>query len=222
MVLQGQGVPTFELSGGALCLDFANTWGDRKRQETDKLDAYPDLLAFAAQAELLAPGDAAGLAVRAETEPRLAAAAIGQARDLREVLYRLFSAVAARRDPAASDLERFNAALPEALAHLRLERRGADYAWTWVPVDAPPAMLTAPLWPILRSAADLLTSAERQQVRECGGSACTWLFLDRSRNRSRRWCSMESCGNRAKAQRHYHRRRDAAAPAAVKGKQRRL
>lgn len=220
MVLQGQGVPTFELSGGAPCLDFANTWGDRERQETDKLGAYSDLLAFAAQAELLAPGDAAGLAARAEAEPWLAAAALGRARDLREVLYRLFSAVAARRDPAAADLERFNAALPEALSHLRLDRRGADYAWTWVPVESPPAALAVPLWPILRSAADLLTSAERQHIRECGGSSCTWLFLDRSRNRSRRWCSMESCGNRAKAQRHYHRRREGGARLAVKGKQR--
>ena len=208
----------FELSGGDPCLDFANTWGDRARPETDRLGAYPDLLAFAVQADLLTQGDAAGLAVLAKAEPRLAATALGQARDLREVLYRLFSAVAARRDPDLADLERFNSALPEALSHLRLARRGAGYAWTWVPVAAPPAPLTAPLWPILRSAADLLTSAERQQVRECGGSACSWLFLDRSRNRSRRWCSMESCGNRAKAQRHYHRRRrEATAPAAVKG-----
>ncbi len=221
MVHQSLAIPTFELSGGAPSLDFANTWGDRERPETDKLGAYPDLLGFAVQAGLLAQGDAAGLAVLAAAEPRLAAAAIGQARDLREVLYRLFSAVAARRDPGAIDLERFNAALPEALSHLRLERRGAGYAWTWVPVEAAPATLVSPLWPILRSAADLLTSAERQQVRECGGSACTWLFLDRSRNRSRRWCSMESCGNRAKAQRHYHRRREAGAPAAVTGKQRR-
>jgi len=45
------------------------------------------------------------------------------------------------------------------------------------------------------------------RVRECDGAACTWLFLDQSRNRSRRWCSMESCGNRAKARRHYHRQR---------------
>jgi predicted RNA-binding Zn ribbon-like protein len=59
---------------------------------------------------------------------------------------------------------------------------------------------------ILRSAAELLTAAELPQVRECAGSDCTWLFLDRSRNRSRRWCPMETCGNRAKAHRHYRRR----------------
>ena len=65
----------------------------------------------------------------------------------------------------------------------------------------------APLWPIARSAAHLLTSAELTRVRECDGTSCNWLFFDRSRGGSRRWCSMESCGNRAKARRHYRRRR---------------
>jgi predicted RNA-binding Zn ribbon-like protein len=64
------------------------------------------------------------------------------------------------------------------------------------------------LRPIARSAAELLTSETLSRVRECGGATCTWLFLDASRNRSRRWCSMESCGNRAKARRHYRRRRE--------------
>jgi len=54
----------------------------------------------------------------------------------------------------------------------------------------------------------VLTGEALARVRECGGTACNWLFLDESRNRSRRWCSMESCGNRAKARRHYHRSRE--------------
>jgi predicted RNA-binding Zn ribbon-like protein len=201
--------PTFELSGGALCLDFANTWSDRGRPETDQLLSYPDLLAFAQEAGLLSAGEGERLSRRAQREPQAAAAALALSRDLRETLYRSLSAVAADRGPAAADLERLNAALPEALSRLRLERRGTELVWAWAAPDAP---LETPLWPVLRSAAELLTSEERQRVRECAGSACTWLFLDRSRNRSRRWCSMETCGNRAKAHRHYRRRSESALP----------
>src|ERR1700681_2404107 len=197
-----QEAPTFELSGGVLCLDFANTWGDRERSETDKLRDYPELLAFALQAGLLTAGEEAGLIGRAERDPQAATEALALARSLRETLYRTFSTVAAARAPEAADLERLNAVLPEALSRLRLERRGTDFIWAWAAQESP---LEAPLWPVLRSAAELLTSEERQRVRKCAGSACTWLFLDHSPNRSRRWCSMEPCGNRAKAHRHYRR-----------------
>jgi len=194
---------SFDLSGGVLCLDFANTWSDRGRPDTDHLREYSDLLAFARQTGALRGNEEDRLAGRAAGDPQAAAAALAQACDLREDLYRIFSAITASRAPADSDLERLNAALPEAFSRLRLQSRGGDLVWAWAAPDDP---LEAPLWPILRSAAELLTSEERKQVRECAGTACTWLFLDRSRNRSRRWCSMESCGNRAKARRHYRRR----------------
>ena len=199
--------PSFDLSGGALCLDLANTWSDRGRPDTEQLRGYADLLAFAQQTGQLAGGEAARLQQRAERQPRAAAAALARCRELREALYRIFSAAAARRAPPAADLERLNAALPEALSRLRIERRGARFAWAWHAPDAPPEPLGAPLWPALRSAAELLTSDEWRRVRECAGSDCTWLFLDRSRNRSRRWCAMQTCGNRAKARRHYRRAR---------------
>ena len=200
--------PTFELSGGALCLDFVNTLGDRGRPETEKLAGYPDLLAFAGQAGLLTAGEAARLSRRAERDPRAAAAALGLGRDLREALYRIFSALAAGGPPGDADLERLNGALPAALSHLRLERRGTELVWGWTLAEG---SLETPLWPILRSAAELLTAEERLRVRECAGTACTWLFLDLSRNRSRRWCSMETCGNRAKAHRHYRRKNEPGA-----------
>lgn len=211
---ESQAEPVFEMSGGALCLDFANSWGDRGRPETDKLRGYADLLAFARRAGLLEGGEDTRLAGLAARERRAAAAALDLARGLREVLYRIFSAVAAARAPAGADLVRLNAALPGALSRLRLERRdGGGFGWGWAdpPAAAGPARaLAAPLGPILRSAAELLASGERREVRECAAGDCTWLFLDRSRNHSRRWCSMATCGNRAKAQRHYRRRSEAA------------
>jgi predicted RNA-binding Zn ribbon-like protein len=204
------------LSGGALCLGFVNTLGDRGRPETDRLCSYGDLLAFAAAAGLLTSAETASLVGRGERDPQAAAAAFALARDLREGLYRIFSAVAAARAPAAGDLAQLNSALPGTLSRLRLERRGHGFAWRWA-VSA--ESLEAPLWPVVRAAADLLAGEERRQLRECAGSSCTWLFLDCSRNRSRRWCSMETCGNRAKARRHYHRRSRPAKPEEVAGRE---
>jgi predicted RNA-binding Zn ribbon-like protein len=191
----------FELSGGDLCLDFVNTWGDRGRPETDGLQTYPQLVAFARQTGLIDPVGEAALATRAAAKAPAAAAAIEAARSLREALYGIFSARAQDREIPGPDLARLNAALREALPNLRLGLQGRTLVWHWRP-DA--AALTSPLWPIARAAADLLTQATAP-VRECGGAHCTWLFLDQSRGRSRRWCSMASCGNRAKARRHYRR-----------------
>jgi predicted RNA-binding Zn ribbon-like protein len=202
--LQPASAGPFELSGGALCLDFANTWGDRGRPETDQLADYRALLAFARQTGGADAATAARLARHAAAQPTAAAVALAGARGLRETLARLFAAKARGRATAAADVARFNAALAEALPHLRLAARGGGFAWTW---DARTDDLLAPLWPVLRSAAELLASDDLARVRQCDGAACTWLFLDNSRNRSRRWCSMASCGNRAKARRHYRRSR---------------
>lgn len=197
----------FEFSGGDLSLDFANTWGDRGRPDTDGLRAYAQLLAFARQAGLLAPGAAEELAARAEAEGPAADAALRTARDLREALYGLFSARAHGRAVPPRDLACLNRMLKEALPHLGLACEGTAPAWAW---QEEGRHLTAPLWPIARAAAELLTRAPATPVRECGGAQCTWLFLDQSRGGSRRWCSMASCGNREKARRHYHRQRGLA------------
>src|SRR5215210_7648673 len=84
----------FELTGGALCLDFANTWGDRRRPESDRLDGYPALLAFAGEAGLLDRRRTARLARHARAAAAEAARAYASARALREALYRVFSAQA--------------------------------------------------------------------------------------------------------------------------------
>lgn len=198
---------SFELSGGALCLDFANTWGDREREDQEHLHGYGDLLAFAQQAGVIDSDQRRTLERRAGLEPEGAEAVYSSARELRDAIYRLLSAVADSARPAEEDLERLNRALPDALAGLRIERVAGDGdSFVWSRADGIES-LEAPLWPIVRSAAELLTSDRLGRVRECDGASCTWLFLDQSRNRSRRWCSMETCGNRAKVRRHYRRSR---------------
>jgi predicted RNA-binding Zn ribbon-like protein len=194
--------PVFDLSGGALCLDFVNTvGGHRALRPREMLRGYGDLLAWARQAGVLTPAEATRLAARASREPRRAVAALGRARAARERLYRVFAARAAGAEPAAADLADLNRDLARALPHLRLAPDAAGLAWSWDdPLD-----LERPLWPVLRSAADLLTAAPTGRLRECAAETCSWLFLDRSRPGGRRWCDMQSCGNRAKARRHYHR-----------------
>lgn len=207
----------FELSGGALCLDFANTWEDRERPQTDKLGSFEALLDFARQAGLVSAEARDRLAAQSREDEAEAAAAFEAARELRESIYRIFSARVEGRPAPPDDLERLNAALPDALGGLRVERtddhdvgEGSDGdakpAYAWSRCDASET-LAAPLRPIVRSAAELLVSEDLDRVRECPGTGCTWLFLDQSRNRSRRWCSMTTCGNRAKARRHYRRSR---------------
>ena len=95
-----------------------------------------------------------------------------------------------------------NAVLAQALAQLRVVNTGEVFAWDWAGDDP---TLDRMLWPIAQSAADLLTSDELGSVKQCSG--CSWLFVDRSRNHSRRWCDMRVCGNRAKARRYYERHR---------------
>jgi predicted RNA-binding Zn ribbon-like protein len=196
---------TFELDGGRPCLDFANTLDSTG----DHLSAYGDLLAFASQAELITLDDARGLHAEADRDPLAAQRVLQRATRLRAAIFAIFSALAADGVPAHTNLEALNAELALALGHARVLAQGDGFAWGWAG-----QALDAPLWPITRSAADLLISdLDRARVRECGGIDCRWLFLDTSKNRSRQWCSMASCGNRAKARRHYERRRTASVTA---------
>jgi predicted RNA-binding Zn ribbon-like protein len=202
---QPAGEPLFELSGGALCLDFANTWGNHADPGSNRLTDYQHLLAFAHQTGYLAEDALAELSSAAHGDAEVAAATFTLGRELRHVIYRIFSSKAGCRDIPPDDVERINALLGEALSHRTLEQRNGDFVWSWTDVDVDD--LRAPIWPIVASTATLLTSGELDRVRECDADDCNWLFLDRSRAGTRRWCSMRSCGNRAKARRHYHRRR---------------
>jgi predicted RNA-binding Zn ribbon-like protein len=189
----------FDLDGGRPCLDFANT----QAATADHLTTYADLVAFAAQSDLLTAETAAWLHTAAQRAPTAAEATLAGAKTLRAALRRIFMAMADRTRPTDADLDVLNANLAASMRHARIraDETGAAYAWGWAGTD-----LEAPLWPIVRSAAELLTSdQERPLVRECGASDCFWLFMDSTRNRSRQWCSMTSCGNREKARRHYQR-----------------
>lgn len=203
------GQSTFDFTAGELCLDFANTVRGTRDRPAERLKTYQDLLAWGAQAGILNDEDVRYLGRVARAHPRKAAAALADAIALREALFRIVVSVIAGSVPAEGDLSTLNAALPRALNHLRVSARtdGCQCQWEWAAEDG---ALDRMLWPIARSAADLLVSSEVDRVRRCANSGeCDWLFLDTTRNRSRRWCDMSSCGNRAKARRHYARKKAA-------------
>lgn len=196
-------MPTvFEITGGSLCLDLANTLDFRRTAEPKELLVeYADLVDWGIQAGAIDDGTARRLRGEASRDPRAASRALERARDLREAIFRVLGGLAEGKAPGARDLEGLGPALSEALAGRRLAFRENGAAWEW-PRTEPPD-LDRVLWPVLVSAADLLTSNETARLRKCEGATCAWLFLDRSRNGSRRWCDMTICGNRAKARRHH-------------------
>lgn len=127
---------------------------------------------------------------------------------LREALFRSFSAAIEGSAPAPADLGALNAALAAAPARALL--RGAAGGLLWqLPAGAEPDPVLA-LAPVLWSAGDLLAGPRLGRVRQCANPQCRWMFLDESKGGNRRWCSMAACGNRAKAHRHYAKRRGTA------------
>src|SRR2546430_7680011 len=183
--------PAFELIAGVPSLDFANTLsGDRFHAPRENLNEYGDLLAFARQAGLVDASCARGLAERAAQEPGEAARVLARSIELREAIFRIFWALGMRKKAAPSDLAFLNRELTTALAHREIVPRAGTYVFGWKECDD----LDQPLWTIAVSAGDLLADAGRGPIRMCGLSEdneCTWIFLDETKNRSRRWCSMK-------------------------------
>jgi predicted RNA-binding Zn ribbon-like protein len=177
-----------------LCLEFANTryWRGQPAP-TETLNAPEDLARWAAANV----GKDAKAPAKREFERAL---------ELREMLYRLFDSTARRKAPASQDVETLNEALAAAPTRKALRRERTGFAWD---IDMRGSTALALLAPVLWSAGDLLAGAGLERVKRCANPECGWLFLDDSRAGRRRWCSMSSCGNRAKARRHYHKAKEA-------------
>jgi predicted RNA-binding Zn ribbon-like protein len=192
------------LLGGHLSLDFANTleWRDSER-EKDWLTGYDALVAWALKAGAVEAREAEELRAYSDWAPGSAAEVLAEARALRAAFYRVASALAAGgaagEIPAGDHLDDLNVRLAPLLGQTRLNRTSAGLVSAWGGASDDLARV---LWPVARAAFDLLTGAEAGRLRECAGRDCHWLFLDRSKNGSRRWCAMANCGNAAKARRH--------------------
>ena len=186
------------------CVELTRTrgWEERDRPDDD-LTSVPSMLEWAEAAGVVDSRARAALSRRAREEPEAAREVLERARSLREALYRVLTAVAGDRDPPPPALERVNREIGRAGRHLRLTGGGREYDLE-LGVDAR-ERLDLPLLRIARSAAELLTSPEVERLKLCDAHDCGWLFIDASRNRSRRWCDMAECGNRAKVRRYRER-----------------
>jgi len=196
----------FGFIGGDPSIDFVNTVDDRLAESpSDRLASYDDLLDWTELAGLVRSEALTSLREAASEREQNALRVLRRARSFRERLYRILAATAAGSPPATKDLDGITTLARKAAARSRLERRGNGF--TWILDEAKGYELDWPLWELARAAVALLTSESLKHVRQCADETCGWMFIDRSRNHSRRWCDMSSCGNRAKARRNYARKK---------------
>ena len=198
---------TFRCPGGELCLDFCNT-GQNVRAVAEKrsewLADFGDLVAWLHAAGALSAKQAGALRAAAERAPEPAQRVWSRALRFREALARALIAKAQGRAPFTDDLQLIEQEYARSARYARLAAAAEGFQWT---VDAETEELDLVLRPLLESALSLMTSPRMARVRRCGNATCYWLFIDETKNCSRRWCEMASCGNRMKVRRHRARAR---------------
>jgi len=207
---------SLKLLGGRLCLDFVNTLDWRGTDTPQEfLNTFDDLVSWSRHAGISSQQECRKLYEMAEQSNAAAEMVLNQALKLRETIYRLFAAGIANQNPRKEDLAIFNNNLSRSMQESQITLTKEGYTWD---ISGNRSRLDWVLNPIISSAAEILVSNERKRVKACADSACGWLFIDVSRNQSRRWCDMKDCGNRAKATRFYKKmqhddsRKDAKAP----------
>ena len=189
-----------------MCLDFANTLAYRGSRPTESLHNFGDLLKWCGDAGVIPTALTQRLPGWSERHPKRVAEIFSDAIALRELIYRIFHALASGAHPDDHDLDQLSRELKSAPVRTSIRRKDAGFGWE-IEDSKPTADLI--LAPVLWSAGDLIVGPQLTRLRECSNEKCLWLFLDESKNGTRRWCSMQACGNRAKAHRHYLRHKRA-------------
>jgi predicted RNA-binding Zn ribbon-like protein len=194
----------FDLTAGCLCLDFANTVDKRlSGNPEDKLSGYEELVAFGKQTGMLSLAEFRKLRREGRQDKSKASRLFQQAIDLREMIFRILSAVAVGREVSKADEGILNDALQKLNAISLVVPGPGQVAWRWVEKSSGVDRL---LGRIVRSAVEVLTSDDIERVKRCAAETCCWLFMDRSRSRNRRWCEMQTCGSQHKAKAYYKRK----------------
>jgi predicted RNA-binding Zn ribbon-like protein len=196
------GVTRMRLVGGNLALDLINTRAGPPvgPPDDDVLTGYRELVAWGVYAGGLTEAEAVALRRLSRDDPGGAHATFARALRTRDYLDKMFRTLAADRNPSTAALAQLRDDETDALSHAQLER-GGTFAWTWRGDHS----LARPLWPVVHAAVRLLTTGPLDRIKGCGG--CRFIFLDESKNRSRRWCSMEDCGTDEKIRRYVAARR---------------
>jgi predicted RNA-binding Zn ribbon-like protein len=191
----------FQLFAGHPALELVNTLDDRfSADPKDLLPSYAGLLRFAVQLQLLRADQARklGRTVRDMEAQRVLASTV----ELRGALAAVLYAWVDGDKPPAGQVETLERHFLAAAPHRRLHAGESHLDWSWSSAEQHAEI---PLWKLAQSASDLLLSSDAERVKDCGDPACRWLFLDLSKNHTRRWCDMKTCGNRMKARRHQAR-----------------
>jgi predicted RNA-binding Zn ribbon-like protein len=194
----------FKLFAGQPALELVNTLDMRFSAGTiELLPAYGDFLRLVTQLRLLTPEQARrlGRTVGEKDAQRVLSSAI----ELREALASFLYGRIDGGQPKASQVERLEKHFHAAALRRRLSPADGQLVWTWSGVER---QAEIPLWKLAQAASELLVSGEVELVKDCGDPTCRWLFLDTSKNHTRRWCDMKTCGNRMKARRHQARYQD--------------
>jgi predicted RNA-binding Zn ribbon-like protein len=195
----------FELSGGDFSLDFVNTVDLRPSESPKELLAtYHDVCSWARQAGVITSKQESSLKRKAARLPKEAERARKKIVQARECLFRVLSAVVDGGTVPEEALNQWNQFVRHAMVHFELAPRKNGLAWRNA---ADSEELDFMLWPVVHAAVMLLTGPDVPRIRRCASEKCDWMFLDRSKRGNRRWCDMTVCGNRAKAQRFYLRKK---------------
>jgi predicted RNA-binding Zn ribbon-like protein len=195
-----------DLKSGHPVLEFTNTVSNHaSEQPGERLFNYEDLLAWMRKVGLLPEEQVQTLKSKAASQPKESSEIFAKSLELREAVYRIFVAKTKGISPADRDLTILNSALAGLTSGAQIVYRASNYEWNW---KFDENELEAPLWIIALSAVDLLTSENLKWVGQCADEeGCGWLFVDTSKNHSRRWCDIDDCGNRAKQRRYQQRAR---------------
>lgn len=204
-------VDTMLLDSGCLCFDLANTVDSRNvASPYEYIRSYADLLKWSKRIKALPESRLKRLEERSAREQHSTAGAAVPAQDealayfrkARETVYRFFSAMAAGRSPERETTDGFNGLMHETLQQLVFIPDNGRIHLDWIPDRL---HLNEPVWAALKSAYDVLCTEDHKRIKEC--EACGWLFLDRTKNNRKRWCSPDTCGSADKARRYYHRKK---------------
>lgn len=197
-------IEKLQLVGGHPALDLANTAGEHESEDRREwLTAYPEVTGWSRRAGLLQVEEEQALDRAADARPDEAEGARREIVRLRESLYRVYAALAQARPPTADDLATLHAARIRALAAASpVWKDGYELEWGGGAGD-----FLRPVHPVAAVALELLNAPELARLKQCGNHPCGWLFIDHSRNGSRRWCSSQDCGNLTRVRRFRQRAR---------------
>jgi predicted RNA-binding Zn ribbon-like protein len=195
------GPEPFKLHAGHPALELVNTLDMRFSGQTiDLIPTYKDLLRLTMQLQMLTVAQARklGRTVGEGEARRVVASTV----ELREALAKVLYGRIDGTRPPPGQIQVLEKQFHAAGLHRRLMTGESHLEWSWSGVER---QAEFPLWMLSQAASDLLVSIDAELIKDCGDPTCRWLFLDVSKNHTRRWCDMKTCGNRMKARRHHER-----------------